>query len=170
MASATIEIANSTMPAIFQPRCVFLNSSMLAHLLFCHAHSLPLKPRTKAQAKPKTGMRQSKDIRTPLQTPHIQVKTNAPQLQPLISSGTTADSPCPDVLYGATPTLSFCPQLGQNSKPSVISFPHLVQNGIAPSHILLMYHMGFTDKGQCDRRRTCGDYAKPVHYNCRNKS
>jgi len=102
--AATIDIANSIMPAIFQFLCVLLKCSMLSHFLFRHAHSFPFAPRTKAHTKPKAGIRQSSAIKTPLQTPHIQVKTNAPQLHPLTSSGTVADSPCPDVFSGVTPT------------------------------------------------------------------
>src|SRR4030043_1220185 len=94
---AIIDIANTTMPAIFQGLCVLLKCSMLSHFLFRHAHSFPFMPRTIAQTNAKKGIRQSSDIKTPLQTPNIQVKPNAPQLHPLTSSGTVASSPCPDV-------------------------------------------------------------------------
>jgi hypothetical protein len=145
----TIDIANSTMPAIFQPLCVFLKCSMLSHFLFRHAHSFPFTPRTKAHAIPKMGIRQSSDIKTPLQTPHIQVKMNAPQLHPFTSSGTMTDSPCPDVFSGVTPTLSLWPHPGQNKSPSPTSFPQLGQNGIAPPPVLLIHHIRIKDNGQC---------------------
>jgi len=121
---ATIDIANNTMPAIFQPLCVLLKCSMLSHFLFRHAHSFPFMPRTIAQTKLKKGIRQSSDIQTLLKIPHIQVKTNAPQLHPLTSSGTVANSPCPDVFSGVTSTLSLCPHSGQNVMSSLTSFPH----------------------------------------------
>jgi len=138
---ATTPIANTTMPAISQGLCVFLKCSTLSHFLFRHAHSFPFMPRTIAQARLKKGIRQSSDIKTPLKTPHIQVKPNPAQLHPLTSSGTVANSPCPDVFSGVTPTLSPCPHSGQNVKPSPTSFPHFGQNGIASPPVVLIHHM-----------------------------
>jgi len=144
----TIDIANSTIPAILQFLCVLLKCSMLSHFLFRHAHSFPFTPRRKAQTKPKKGIKQSSAIQTLLKIPHIQVKTNAPHLHPLTSSGTVANSPCPDVFSGVTPTLSLCPHSGQNVMSSLTSFPHFGQNGTASPLVLLIHHMRIKENAQ----------------------
>ena len=146
--TTTIDTANTTMPAIFQLLCVLLKCAMLSHFLFRHAHSFPCTPRTIAQAKPKKGIKQRNAIQTLLKIPHIQVKTNAPQLHPLISSGTMANSPYPDVFSGVTPTLSPCPQSGQNMKSAPTSFPQLGQNGIASPPVPLIHHTRIKNNGQ----------------------
>ena len=132
---------NSITPAIFQSLCVLLKCSMLSHFFFRQAHSFPFAPRKKHHIKPKKGIHTRNAIQTLLTAPHIQVKANAPQFHPLISSGIIAKSPCPDVLSPLTPCTiaSRRPHSGQNRVSSLSSFPQLGQNGIA-SHVLLIHH------------------------------
>ena len=146
--TTTIDTRNTIRPAVLHLPCVSLNCSMLSHFLFRHAHSFPFMPRTIAHTRLKKGIKHSSAIQTLLQIPHIQVKTNAPQLHPLTSSGTVANSPCPDVFSGVTPTLSLWPHLGQNLTPSPVSFPQLGQNDIASPFVLLIHHMRIKKNSQ----------------------
>jgi len=43
------------------------------------------------------GIKARNDSHTRLPMPHIQVRKKAPQFQPVISGGTAAERPCPDV-------------------------------------------------------------------------
>lgn len=134
--------ANSIMPAVFQSFCVLLKCSMLSHFFFCQAHSFPFAPRKKHHIKPKKGIHTRNAVQTLLTAPHIQVKANAPQFHPLISSGIIAKSPCPDVLSPLTlcAIASRRPHSGQNRVSSLTSFPQLGQNGIASPPFLFIHH------------------------------
>jgi hypothetical protein len=77
--------------------CSCWNCSTLSQCLFLHAHSFPLIPRTIITTNPITGMRQKKAIWVLFRNPHIQFRKNAPQFQRIISRGTSAVSPCPEV-------------------------------------------------------------------------
>ncbi len=87
-------------PQYIQMRCLRWNCSMLPHLLHCQAHSLPLIPRRTIIARRATngtGIKTRNDSHTRLPMPHIQVRKKAPQFHPVISGGTGAENPCPDV-------------------------------------------------------------------------
>jgi len=92
-----IEIMNIIKPHFAHLCCDCLNSSMVSHFSFCHAHLLPFAPRKNAQTKPKKGMNARKAIQVLFLIPQIQVSQNAPQFHPLSSGGNIADLPVPEV-------------------------------------------------------------------------